>query len=86
MPLMSLGDQKLQGPCGFVEKTSSLLIAVGIKLLFYVLSMYVYDCTYLTVPLAMITNTYTMRSPFLVDSNPGSLVLESVLCIIMRLV
>lgn len=30
---MSLGDQKLQGPCGFVEKTSSLLIAVGIKLL-----------------------------------------------------
>lgn len=79
MPLMSLGDQQLQGLCGFVGKTSSLMIAALTKLLLCVLHMCTYDYRYLTVLLAIRANSYSVCFPFLLDSDRGSLVLESVL-------
>lgn len=79
MPLMSLGDQQLQGLCGFVGKTSSLVIAALTKLSLCVLHMCTDDYRYLTVLLATRANSYSVCFPFLLDSDPGSLVLESVL-------
>lgn len=75
MPLMSLGDQQLQGLCGFIGKASSLVIAALTKLLLCVLHMCTDDYRYLTV--ATRANSYKVLS-ILLDST-CSLVLESVL-------
>ena len=75
MPLMSLGDQKLQSPCGFIEMTVPLRIAAIIKLSLYALFRYTYYCMYPTVSIAIIANTYTTYFPFLLDSHPGGLLL-----------
>lgn len=82
---MSLGNEKLQGPCGFMEMTVSLIIAAFIKLLLFLPYLCTYRCMYLTALIAITANTYTMCFPFLLDSSPRFLVLESVLFIICLL-
>lgn len=82
---MSLGNEKLQVPRGFMEMTVPLIIAAIIKLFLFLLYLCTYCCMYPTSLIAITANTYTMCFPFLLDSSPGSLVLESVLFIICLL-